>query len=186
MLSAIISSGLKKEFAKQVQAKEEKENEFFKEKYGEDLSKASPKEKEMFFASKLREEQKRQELNDKMKAYGDAGLGEYFQDQGQSGEFGQQEGRPASFSDQISRNGGEQRGGSDQFNDQGEIEVGDVKLKTDKLIPEKKIALAAAIDPAIAREMRAHNTAIEKRQIHEENLEFKNKKESPEHKRETA
>src|SRR5207253_11045977 len=72
----------------------------------------------------------------------------------------------------------------DQFNEQGEIEVGNVKVPT--LIPEAKIQKMAMINPAVADKMQKHNDNIMTQQRHEENLALKKLKESPGHKRETA
>lgn len=55
-----------------------------------------------------------------------------------------------------------------------------------KLIPESVIAQAAAVNPAVADKLQKHNDNIMAQQRHDENLQIKKQKESPEHKRETA
>lgn len=154
-----------KEAKKELKEKEDLENEFIKTKYGVDLKGATSDEKKIFFAEQVKAERKKKELADKLEMYKKAGFGDYFQNEQQPGG--------KSFTDQINGAGEGQQERPDIFNEQGEIDVGNINLPTDKLVPESQIAFAAAIDPAVAREMRAHNTAIETRQRHEENLELK-------------
>jgi len=62
---------------------------------------------------------------------------------------------------------------TDQVNEQGEIEVGNVKIPTRKLIPQSKIIQAAAINPAIADKLQKYNDTILAQQRHEEDIEFR-------------
>jgi hypothetical protein len=171
-----------KEAAKQEKQKEEAENKYLKKVTGQDFEGATAKERQAAYESFLKKEEKTNEFNEKMERYKKYGFSDYLQGGEQSGMPGQQQNDQGSFSDQINRPGTQTA--------EGNMDLGEIKLKTDlpnRKVPDKMIFDAEMMgDHNLAQQLKEHNKSLDTQKHHQENLDFKKSKETPEHKRDTA